>query len=575
VDLPSSGAGSEPENDPIDTETAEVFAGEAESTSRVTSTTHAVARAGVLMVLMALFSRLLGMGREMAIAATLGQTRLADVYVAAFRVPDLLFVLLSSGALASVFVPVFTQYLETGRRDRAWYFFSNAATIVGVVITVFVIVGEIFALPLVLLVNPGFHSDPGKAALTADLTRIVLPAQFFFFVGSVLISVQYSHKRFLIPAFGTVVYNLFIIAFGLALSNGNAMTSALGRPDGLGPAAFSWGALAGAFAGNIALQWWGVRRLGGTYRPILDLRDEGVHRFAKLMAPIVFTLSLPQLDTQVNQFFASYLQHGAMAALNYANRLMQMPLGILAQASAIVIFPYIAAQAARNEMTTLRRTLNLSVRTIIAMTVPASIFLIVLAEPIVRVVYQRHEFTASDTVYTTRVLVYYALGIASWSASTVLARGFYALQDTKTPMVTGTFVTFVLVALDYVLVRLMGDSGLALATSIAATVFASALFVRLNKRVGGLHGAQIVASGVKVLLAGAAMAVPTYALRRALTPALGAASTVGLSTGSAVVLLAVCGAAGLAVYAGMLRLLRVDEALFIWHRLAGRLRRNG
>lgn len=574
MDLPSSGAGSEPENNPLVTGTSVDDAGEAEPTTRPPSTTRAVARAGLMMVLMALLSRLLGMGREMAIAATLGQTRLADVYVAAFRVPDLLFVLLSSGALASVFVPVFTQYLETGQRERAWYFFSNAATIVGTVITAFVVIGEIFVLPLVLLVNPGFHADPGKAALTADLTRIVLPAQFFFFVGSVLISVQYSHKRFLIPAFGTVVYNLFIIAFGLALSNGNALTAALGNPRGLGPAAFSWGALVGAFAGNLALQWWGVRRLGGTYRPILDLKDEGVHRFAKLMAPIVFTLSLPQLDTQVNQFFASYLQHGAMAALNYANRLMQMPLGILAQASAIVIFPYIASQAARNEMPTLRRTLNLSVRTIIAMTLPAAVMLIVLAEPIVRVVYQRHEFTATDTAYTARVLVFYALGIASWSASTVLARGFYALQDTKTPMVTGTFVTFVLVALDFVLVRLMGDSGLALATSIAATVFASALFVRLNKRVGGLHGAQVVASAAKVALAGAVMAAPTYALRRVLTQALGAASTVDLSAGLTLLLLLMCAVAGLAVYIAMLWVMRVDEARFLWQRLAGRLRRD-
>ncbi len=534
--------------------------------SGVSGTTERVARAGILMIFAALASRILGMVREMVLSHQFGQSGLADVYIQAFAVPDLLFVLLSSGALAAVFVPIFTEFLEKGDRDRAWEFFSNACTIVGLFVTVMVILGEIFVVPLTQLVNPGFPL--AKVLHTAELTRIVLPTQICFFLGSILISVQYSLKQFTIPALGSIVYNLFIIGFGITL--GNPQT-------GLGPAGFSWGALVGAIVGNFVVQLWGIKRAGGHYRPIFNLKDPAVARFGKLLLPIVFTISLPYLDMYVNRYFATYLPgDGAVASLNYANRLLQLPLGILAQASAIVIFPFIASQAARQDMDGLKRSLNMAVRTIVAMTLPASVLMIVLAEPIVRLIYQRGEFLPSDTRHTAPVMVFYCLGIAAWSAQSVLARGFYALQDTKRPMITGSIVTVFFIFLNWVLVGPMQERGLALATTIAATLFAVALFFQLHQRLGGLNGSLIVLSILKVSLAGTLMALPVYGLRLAITRVLspGALDTTALSTGDTMFLIFVCATLGLGIYGALLWALRVDEARFLWDKLGSKLGRR-
>lgn len=547
---------------------------EAEKThqKRPSSTTRAVAGAGVFMILAALASRVLGMGREIAIATVLGQGAEADIYKQAFMVPDILFVLLSSGALATVFVPVFTEYLENGQKERAWYFYRNALTIIAVGISACVILGELFVHPLTALVSPGFQAEPEKLRRTAELTRIVLPAQFAFFVGAILISVQYAFKKFKVPAVGNIVYNAFIILAGVALTYGNPLTRAIGYPKGLGAAGFSWGALVGAFVGNIFIQAFGVRRLGGRYRPIIDLKDPGVHTFARLMVPIIFTLSLPQLDMQVNKYFATYLRDGSVASLDYANRLMQLPLGILAQASSIALFPFIASQAARNDMPALRRSINMALRAITAMTVPASVLMIVLAEPIVRLIYQHGKFTARDTEFTAAVLVLYSIGIAAWSAQTILARGFYALQDTATPMITGTFVTGVFVVMNIVVVGPFQDRGLAASTSVAAAILAIALFYRLQKRLGGLNGMLIVQSLAKVSIAAVVMAGPAYLVRHALTHALSPAAptTTAIGAGLTAFIVITASLAGLLVYAAMLWVLRVDEARFLVNSLRRR-----
>jgi putative peptidoglycan lipid II flippase len=561
VDVPASGDGFENEPDPA------LIEAESDAThqARPSGTTRAVAGAGAFMIAAALASRILGMGREIAIASVLGQGAEADVYKQAFMVPDILFVLLSSGALASVFVPVFTEYLEKGQKERAWYFFRNALTIVGVVIAVFVILGEIFVHPLTWLTSNGFKDEPWKLQATAELTRIVLPAQIAFFTGSILISVQYAYKKFKLPAVGSMVYNAFIILGGVSLTYGNPLTRMIGYPNGLGAAGFSWGALVGSFAGNIALQAVGVRRLGGRYKPVIDLKDPGVHTFARLMIPIIFTLSLPQLDMQVNKIFATYLRDGSVASLDYANRLMQLPLGILAQASAIALFPFIAGQAARNDMVALRRSVNLALRAITAMTVPASVLMITLAEPIVRLIYQHGKFTAEDTRFTAIILVLYSIGIAAWSAQTILARGFYALQDTATPMITGTFVTVIFVLMNVAVVGPFQDRGLAASTSVAAAILALALFYRLHKRLGGLNGMLILQSLVKVSIAAAVMAGPTYGVRIALTRALAhnAPTTTAMTTGPTILIVVVSSLVGLGVYAAMLWILKVDEARFL------------
>ncbi|OIO89250.1 MAG: murein biosynthesis integral membrane protein MurJ [Armatimonadetes bacterium CG2_30_59_28] len=527
--------------------------------ARVTSSNRVVAKAASVTVAAIFISRVLGLVREMVISHMFGQNRQTDIYVAAFKLPDLLFFLIAGGALSSSFIPVFTSYLSTGKEKDAWKVFSVIATIMAVVIGAFIVVGEVFARQIVpIAVAPGF--SPDELDLVAHLTRIILPSQLFFFLGGLMMGTLYARQKFLVPGLGPSVYNIGIIGGGLFLGHV------------LGIEGLAWGALVGAFAGNFLMQLLAVRKAGVEFRPSFDHRHEGVRKVWKLMLPVILGLSLPQVDVLVNAWFASFLWEGAVSALDRANRMMQIPLGIFAQGMAIAFFPTLSALAAKGEVDEFRRTINLGIRSILYLTIPCSVLLMVLAVPVFQFLLQSGQFTAYDTRAAAGALVFYALGIFAWSGQAIIARGFYARQDTLTVVVTGTIMTLLFIPMNYVLMKVMGYRGLALATTIAAALHMLTLLEILRRQLKGIHGNLLLNSVGKVVASSALMGGLVWALQSLVG---GPVAILNLpSRLEALVVLLIAGGSGIVLYVLLTHLLRVDESRFALDLLRRRFRRR-
>jgi putative peptidoglycan lipid II flippase len=544
--------------------------------------------AGATGIMMAgiLGSRVLGLVRERVIAHQFGQGYQTDIYTGAFTIPDLMFFLIAGGALSSAFIPVFSEYITKGKEKEAWRIFSVVATVMTLVVTVVILLGEIFTHRFVVLTNPGFVTIPHKVEDTVALTRILLPAQLCFFLGGLMMGTLTARNIFLGQALGPVIYNLGIILGGLLLTRT------------LGVAGLCWGAVGGAIVGNLGLQWYLVRKSGGRYLPHTireNWRHPGVVQVWKLMLPVILGLSLPYVSLIIGKVFASLLGDGPQSALVRANTLMQVPLGLFAQATAIAIFPTMTAQAARREFAALRQSVNFGIRSILFLTVPSSVLMFVLALPIVQLQYQSGKFNAINAEMAAAALRLFSIGIFAWSAHSIISRGFYALQDSKTPVVVGTLVTLIFIPLNLLSLHYTGKTdtvraiaGLAMVTSVAAMIHMTLMLVLLRKRLHGLNGGRLLVSVTRIVLASAVMAVVcrwlrdriqhSYDLKHAALAAQHAAQTAAEAqkhvTGESFKLLLICLVASAAVYGGMALLLRMEEVGVVTRMLKRRRSRG-
>lgn len=585
------------------------------------STGRIVAMATGLMIFTIMLSRLLGFVRESLLMAYFGQGALTDVYKQSFIIPDTLYFLIAGGALSSAFIPVFTRYMSNGQEEDAWKTLSVVATVAFVATSVFVIIGEIFAVPLSRLVSPGFIL-PEQARQMAYLTRIVLPAQGFFFVGGLMMGTLYSRNKFLAPSFGPLIYTVGIIAGGLVSAHFHhaelqylhskevvdamkifAHASSLkelspsvrqtvehalrvGTPAVSG---YSWGALIGAFIGNFCLQVIAVRRLGMKFRLSLDTKHEGARKVFALMLPVILGLSLPQVDVQLNKYFATLLSSGSVTALDNANRLMQVPYGVLGTAFAIALFPTLSALAAKSLWGDFRYQVSQGIRRVVFMALPASVLMMVLAIPCVRLVFQHGKLvTTQDTMVTAVTLVLFCAGIFAWCMQAIIARGFYALHDTKTVVITGTIMTVIFVGLSVGFIHLLphpkstwwAPAGLALITSIAATLHSFVLLWMLRGRVGGINGKQLASAMGKMFIACAVMVLVAYPAYYGFEHWHSTAKYLGPTAGEMKRMLAtaveICGvgAIGLVAYAAAAKALKLEELQHAVTMFMGRLSRR-
>jgi len=523
---------------------------------------------GFLMVAV-LLSRVLGLVREHVISTRFGQGIDTDIYTAAFTVPDLIFFLIAGGGLSAAIIPTFTQYMNEGRQREAWRVFKVVALYTIMVVGVLILLGEIFATALIHRTNPGFTS--AEVARCAGLTRILLPAQICFFLGGLMMGILQTRNNMKGQAFGPLIYNMGIIIGGLFLTQL--------MPKGSEIAGLCWGSVAGALLGNLVLQWWLIRRMGGYWAPE-SLRDmlkepgvkEGALQVWRMMLPIILGVALPQVSMLMNRYYASTLDKGTMSALNRGNQLMQVPLGVFGQAVSIAILPTLAAQFVKKDMAAIRRTANFGLRFILFLTVPCSLLMIVLAIPIVQLALQGGRYQTVDSVKTAHALSFYALGIMAWSAQALISRAFYSMKDTRTPVIVGTLVTFlVFLPLNPPLLAWMGYRGLALATSISATVNMFTLFFLLRRRLRGIEGGRLLASVLKIGFASAVMGAacrylymktPNY---RDVQAVLNAAARelpaphLAHALPHAFQALLLCSAVGLGIYLAFALLLRMDE----------------
>lgn len=469
-------------------------------------------RAAGLMLVAVLASRLLGLVREMLIARQFGSTGVVSAYYAAFNLPDLLYFFLSSGALSSAFIPEFTKRFETGKKREAWEVFSIIACFMGLVLLAAVVIFWVYAKPLVsILAVPGFVTRyPELVPLTVLLTRIILPCQLFFFLGGLMSATLESRQKFAARAAGPVIYNLGIILGAVALAKWFNI------------AGLAFGTLVGAFVGNVVYTFYCMRKEGYSFYPSLNLRHPGVVRVAKLALPVIFGLGLPQIDVIVNRWFASFVSASAPADLNFANRLMQVPLGIFAQAAGTAILPMLSAYAAKNALSDMRSGVSYGLRGIMVESLPATAFMVVMADPLVRAIYMGGEFKPSSVAPVALLLIWYSVGIFAWAGQRIVAPGFFALQDTLTPVVIGTVSTVIFIPLNVILMKSMGAPGIALATTIGITLHFVGMSWVLRKRLHGLEGAKMIRTIGLSLVAAVLMGAACFGVRMGMSQALGA-----------------------------------------------------
>lgn len=456
-----------------------------------------VARAAGLIMVSMMLSRILGYVRDVVIYSKFGQVYLTDAYNAAFSIPDFLYYLLVGGALSSAFIPVFSGYIATNKEEDGWDVASTIFNLVMILMLVGIAVGFIFTPQLINILVPGFNKEGFE--LTVLLTRIMFVQSFFMGLSGISQGILHSYKHFLAPALGSVLYNLGIIVFGLLFV------------ETMGIMGFTIGVVLGSIV-NFLVQVPALLKIGLKYKPTINLKHPGVKKIGLLIMPVLIGLSVNHLNLFVNQNLASSLPEGMLSALRAAQRIMQLPIGVFAIAVALAVFPTLTGQAARKETEAFKQTMSMGVRTVIFITLPAAIGLIVLRVPVVRALFQQGEFTVGNTEATAYALLFYSIGLIGYSAQQVLNRAFYALQNTKIPVFVGIVTVLINLVLNFLLIKPLAQGGLALAYSIAGLANMVMLLIFLRIKIGNIDGRKMLASFSKTLFASLVMAVVVYFL---------------------------------------------------------------
>lgn len=420
-----------------------------------------------------LVSRLLGLIRQVVFAGLLGAGTAGDEYFVAFLIPDLLNYLLAGAYMAITLIPLLTRRFAHGDEDDAQRAFWAVARPLALGITVLAVLAFPLVEPILRLVEPGFTEE--QVGRAAHLTRIVLPAQVFFVLGQLFTAWQFARERFLIPTLGPIIYNLGIIAGGLI--------GALGRQDP-GADGFAWGALAGAFAGIFLLQVWGAWRQGLRWRSDGLRRHPAVRRYFTLAIPLMLGQSLVVLDEQLGRAFGSLHADGGISWLSFGRQAMLVPVGVIAQAAGVAAYPFLARLAAEGRHREMAAAVGRAVRYVIVFSLAGAAALMALSEPVVRLLYERGSFDAADTAATAGTVLFFAIGIPMWGIQQILARGFYAREEMWAPVLIGTAATVAAVPIYWVLNRALGIEGLALASSLAITLYTAALAIVWYRRTG-------------------------------------------------------------------------------------------
>ncbi len=509
-------------------------------------------------------SRVLGVVREQVLAAMFGAGNAMDAYNVAFRIPNLVRDLFAEGAMSSAFVPTFTRHLANEGRPAAWRLGNNVINALLVITGVLVLLGILFATPLVGAFASEYADVPGKLALTTQLTRIMLPFLTFVAVAAAVMGMLNSLHQFFVPALSPAMFNVATIVCAVTLV---PLMPRLGLPP---IAAIAIGTLVGG-AAQLAVQWPLLRREGFAWRPVLDWRDPGLRRVLVLMGPGTIGLAATQVNVFVNTVLATGQGTGAVSWLNLAFRLMYLPIGLFGVSIATATLPAVSRRAADRDLAGVRTTVADGLSLMMMLNVPATVGLVVLSTPIVRIIFERGRFTAADTIATAAALNYYAFGLLGYSVVRIASPTFYALGRNRTPVQVSIATVVANVVLNVTLVRLLGYRGLALGTSLAALFNASVLLVLLRRQLDGLDDARVIGTFLRVALASAIMgvtAVATEGLLSSLLPG-------GRFVLQAIRLSGAIGAAvaALAIAAYLLRIREFHEALAMVTRRLGKARR--
>jgi putative peptidoglycan lipid II flippase len=462
-------------------------------------------RAAGVVGLAVLCSRVLGLAREQIFAALFGGGRVMDAFTIAFRIPNLLRDLFAEGALSTAFVTVFARTATLEGEAAAWRLANKVATLAVVTLSAITVLGILSASWLVAALAPGF--DASKAELTVTLTRVMYPFILLVSLAALVMGMLNARNVFGVPAMASSFFNLGSIVAGVAL--GYWLDPHFGPRAILGLAI---GTLVGG-ALQLLVQLPALRRQGYHFHPDFSWHDPGVRSILRLMGPSVIAASTTQVNVLVNSVFASELGDGPTFWLTVAFRLMQLPLGVFGVALGTVALPLLARMAAANNMPVFRSELARGMRLAFLMTIPASVGLMVLAEPIISVLYQHGRFGAYETAESAGALRFYAIGLCGYAALKVLVNAFYAIDRRKTPMLVSFSAVALNLALNYFFTRELGwgHRGLALSTACVATSNFLILYLLMRSHLGRLESRALARLLAKVGLASLALLAIAWA----------------------------------------------------------------
>jgi len=470
--------------------------------------------AALLLGAASLASRFLGVIRDRVLAGQFGAGDTLDIYYAAFRIPDLIFNLLILGALSAGFIPVFTAVFYASQKNadsnadkrgnsELWMIANGVINIMGVALILICGLFIILSAKIVPLITPGF--SPGKMAETIRMTQIMMLSPIFLGLSNILGGILQSFKRFLVYSLAPIVYNLGIIIGALFFAKW------------IGIYGLAIGVILGAFL-HMLIQLPAVYQMGWRYKWILDFANEKIKKIGKLMIPRTLGLAVSQINLLVITIIASTLSSGSLAVFNLANNLQYFPIGIIGISYAVAAFPLFSEFAAKGKNEEMTKSFSHAVRQILFFIVPASVLLLVLRAQIVRVILGSGKFNWEDTILTSDTLAFFVFSLFAQALIPLLARFFYALQDTRTPFLIGLFTAGVNVVAALFLSKSLGVVGLALAFSLANLLNFGLLWIFLRIKFGPLDEINILNSTLKISVASFVMALTCQAMKFVIEP---------------------------------------------------------
>jgi putative peptidoglycan lipid II flippase len=510
-----------------------------------------------------MISRILGIVRDSVFAAYFGTTYVADAFNLAFTIPNVLRRIFGEGMLNASYVPVYTHYLHREGKASAAELAVKTFSVMVVILGVVSILGVVFSGSVVKAYAYGWRHSPEAFDLTVKLNRILFPYLLLVGLASLASGTLNSLGYFALPAFSPTFLNIAMIATAFTFMRlGSGSTESM-------ITLFSYGALLGG-ALQFVVQVPRLLKTGHRVKFVPDFKDAGVRWIGKLMVPSLFGFAVVQINMLVDSLLATFIPgQGAVTALRLGNRIAIQPLGIFAVAITTATLPALSEHAAKEDRQKLVDDFAFSLKLILAFLIPSTIGMIVLAKPIVRVLFERGEFTAAQsTPMTVNAIVYYTIGLFAYGGVKSVVQAFYSMKDTLTPMKVSIFSVFLNLGLNLALIRPMGLKGLALATSVAAIVTFGVLNAILKRRLGDIRGKEIWISAFRILAASLVMGVVMFVLARRLE-----GMAVGLR--GELVQLGVASVAGLAAFLAVSFAINCEEILFLLGLISRKLGGHG
>ena len=512
-----------------------------------------VAKAALGLMAATLIAKILGFGRELTLASAYGASSTSDAFLVAMNIPAVIFTAIGT-SLGTAFIPLYCEVNSSQGEKASIKYTNNIFNVVVLICIAISIIGVILTPQVVKLFALGFKGETMEKAVY--FTRAMILGIPFLGISYIMMAYLQVKENFIIPGLMPVPYNTCII-ISILLS---VKTS---------PYILPWGALIGLL-GQFLFQLPFAMKKGFRYKPYINLKDEYLKKMLWLVAPVLIGVAVNQINTIVDRTIASTLVEGSISALNYANKLNQFVMGMFIVSISSVVYPMLSKLSTENNKVKFNQSIIKAINIVILLVIPISVGAIILSTPIVKVLFQRGEFDARATYMTSVALVFYSIGMIGFGLRDILGKVFYSLQDTRTPMINGAIAMGLNIILNILFVKFtnMQLGGLALATSTAALVTVTMLFISLRIKIGPFGGKTILSVFIKAITSALLMAVITIIAYRKVSYFLGD------GTIKEVITLAVAIGVGAIVYALSIVVLKVDEVNLILNGLKSKIKRS-